>query len=49
MAKAKTAGEKVNGAAETFEAAFKNGILTVALPKTADAQKPVQKVEVKAA
>ncbi len=32
-----------------IEAAFKNGILTVALPKTADAQKPVQKVEVKAA
>ena len=29
MAKAKTAGEKVNGAAETFEAAFKNGTETL--------------------
>jgi phasin family protein len=29
MAKAKTAGEKVNGAAETFEAAFKNGSETL--------------------
>lgn len=29
MAKAKTDGEKVNGAAETFEAAFKNGSETL--------------------
>ena len=29
MAKAKTAGEKINGATETFEAAFKNGSETL--------------------
>lgn len=31
------------------EATFSNGILTVTLPKTAEAQKPEQKVDVKAA
>lgn len=30
-------------------AEFKNGVLKVTLPKTADAKKPVQKVEIKAA
>lgn len=30
-------------------AEFKNGVLKVTLPKTADAQKPVQRVEIKAA
>jgi HSP20 family protein len=32
-----------------IEASFKNGVLTVSLPKTAEAQKPVKKVEIKAA
>lgn len=32
-----------------IEARFANGILTVTLPKTAEAQKPAQKIEVKAA
>jgi len=32
-----------------IEAVFKNGVLTVTLPKTAEAQKPAQKVEIKAA
>lgn len=32
-----------------IEATFKNGVLTVTLPKTADAQKPEKKVEIKAA
>ncbi|MCS3726878.1 Hsp20/alpha crystallin family protein [Bradyrhizobium betae] len=32
-----------------IEAAFKNGVLKVTLPKTAEAQKPAKKIEVKAA
>ncbi|BAL74973.1 Hsp20/alpha crystallin family protein [Bradyrhizobium cosmicum] len=32
-----------------IEAAFKNGVLRVTLPKTAEAQKPAKKIEVKAA
>jgi HSP20 family protein len=32
-----------------IEATFKNGILKVALPKTAEAQRPAKKIEVKAA
>jgi HSP20 family protein len=32
-----------------IEAHFKNGVLTLALPKTAEAQKPAKKIEVKAA
>jgi HSP20 family protein len=32
-----------------IEANFKNGVLTVNLPKTAEAQKPAKKIEVKAA
>ncbi len=35
--------------AEKIEATFKNGVLKVTLPKTAEAQKPAKKVEVKAA
>ncbi|MDA9440207.1 molecular chaperone Hsp20 [Bradyrhizobium sp. CCBAU 51745] len=35
--------------ASKIEATFKNGVLKVALPKTAEAQKPAQKIEVKAA
>lgn len=35
--------------ADKIDATFKNGILTVTLPKTAEAQKPEQKVAVKAA
>jgi HSP20 family protein len=35
--------------ASKIAAEFKNGVLTVTLPKTAEAQKPVQKVEIKAA
>lgn len=31
-----------------IEATFKNGVLKVALPKTAEAQKPAKKIEVKA-
>jgi len=31
------------------EASFKNGVLKVTLPKTAEAQKPAKKIEVKAA
>lgn len=31
------------------EATFKNGVLTVTLPKTAEAQKPEKKIEIKAA
>lgn len=34
---------------EKIEAAFKNGILTVNLPKTAEAQKKIKKIEVKKA
>jgi HSP20 family protein len=34
---------------EKIEAAFKNGVLTVTLPKTAEAQKKVKKIEVKKA
>jgi HSP20 family protein len=34
---------------EKIEAAFKNGVLTVTLPKTAQAQKTVKKIEVKKA
>lgn len=34
---------------DKIEAAFKNGVLTVTVPKTLAAQKPVKKVEVKAA
>ncbi|HME83089.1 MAG TPA: Hsp20/alpha crystallin family protein [Roseiarcus sp.] len=33
--------------ADKIEASFKKGILTVTLPKTAEAQKPVKKIEVK--
>ncbi len=32
-----------------IEASFKNGVLTVTRPKTAEAQKPAKKVEIKAA
>lgn len=35
--------------ASKIEATFKNGILTISLPKTAEAQKPEKKVEIKAA
>ena len=35
--------------ASKVEATFKNGILSVTLPKTAEAQKPEKKVEIKAA
>lgn len=35
--------------ASKIAAEFKNGVLTVTLPKTAEAQKPVQRVEIKAA
>jgi HSP20 family protein len=34
---------------DKIEASFKNGILKVTLPKTAEAQKPAKKIEVKAA
>jgi HSP20 family protein len=33
--------------ADKIEARFKKGVLTVTLPKTAEAQKPVKKIEVK--
>ena len=33
--------------ADKIEASFKKGVLTVTLPKTAEAQKPVKKIEVK--
>ncbi len=35
--------------ADKIAATFKNGVLTVTLPKTAEAQKPTKKIEVKAA
>jgi len=35
--------------ADKIEATFKNGVLKVTLPKTAEAQKPAKKVEIKAA
>ncbi|HTO62935.1 MAG TPA: Hsp20/alpha crystallin family protein [Bradyrhizobium sp.] len=35
--------------AARIEATFKNGVLKVTLPKTAEAQKPAKKIEVKAA
>jgi len=35
--------------AEKIEASFKNGVLTVTLPKTPEAQKPEKKIEVKSA
>jgi HSP20 family protein len=35
--------------ADKIEAAFKKGVLTVTLPKKAEAQKPAKKIEVKAA
>jgi HSP20 family protein len=35
--------------ADKIEASFKKGVLTVTLPKKADAQKPAKKIEVKAA
>jgi HSP20 family protein len=34
---------------EEIEASFKKGVLTVTLPKKAEAQKPTKKIEVKAA
>ena len=34
---------------DKIEASFKNGVLKVTLPKTAEAQKPAKKIEVKAA
>jgi HSP20 family protein len=34
--------------AEKIEASFKNGVLTVVLPKSADAQKAAKKIEIKA-
>ena len=35
--------------ANKIEATFKNGVLKVTLPKTAEAQKPAKKIEVKKA
>ena len=35
--------------ADKIEASFKKGVLTVTLPKKAEAQKPVKKIDVKAA
>jgi HSP20 family protein len=35
--------------ADKIEATFKNGVLKVTLPKTAEAQKPAKKIEIKAA
>ena len=35
--------------ADKIEASFKNGVLTVTLPKKAEAQKPEKKIAVKAA
>jgi len=35
--------------ADKIEASFKNGVLKVTLPKTAEAQKPAKKIDVKAA
>jgi HSP20 family protein len=35
--------------ADKIEASFKNGVLKVILPKTAEAQKPAKRIEVKAA
>ena len=35
--------------ADKIEASFKNGVLKVMLPKTAEAQKPAKRIEVKAA
>ena len=35
--------------ADKIAASFKNGVLTVTLPKTAQAQKPEKKISVKAA
>ena len=35
--------------ADKITATFKNGVLKVVLPKTAEAQKPAKKIEVKAA
>jgi len=35
--------------ADKIEASFKKGVLTVKLPKKADAQKPAKKIEIKAA
>jgi HSP20 family protein len=35
--------------ADKIEASFRNGVLKVTLPKTAEAQKPAKKIEVKAA
>jgi HSP20 family protein len=35
--------------AEKIEATFKNGVLKVTLPKTAEAQKPSKKIDIKAA
>ena len=35
--------------ADKIEATFKNGVLKVTLPKTAEAQKPAKRIEVKAA
>lgn len=35
--------------ADKIEATFKNGVLRVTLPKTAEAQKPAKRIEVKAA
>ena len=32
---------------DKIEASFRKGVLTVTLPKTAEAQKPVKKIEVK--
>ena len=34
--------------ADKIEASFKNGVLSVTLPKTAEAQKEAKKIEVKA-
>jgi HSP20 family protein len=45
----RTFGVPENLDADKIEATFKKGVLTVMLPKKADAQKPMKKIDVKAA